>query len=407
MRQRSVKVPVSGFSSEVELLLCCARTCMDTAVAYRLRDLLREDINWAYVIQTAKLHGMIPLLSRHLQHTCSEAVPQVILDQLQRYCHRHALHNLFLTRELLKLLALFEAHGISAIPYKGPVLAATVYGDLALRQFTDLDIVVHKQDVLSGKALLLSQGYRPLCQLSEAQEATLLQSFHAYAFVRDDGRVSVDLHWRFTPSHYAFPLELELLWEHLEPVRLADTMVLTLPPEDLLLILCVHGTKDGWTRLKWICDVAEMVRMHQGMDWDRVIEQSGKLRSEHHLFLGLLLASNLLGAALPQEVLRKVQTDAVAGRLAAQVHTCLFSETADVVKVVESSLLHFRVMQRWRDRITYVLHCLCTMMTPNTRDQALLSLPTALSCLHYIFRPIRLVGEYGLVLLQHLRGRPP
>jgi len=36
---------------------------------------------------------------------------------------------------LLKLLDLFENHGIPAVPFKGPVLASSIYGDLSLRQF--------------------------------------------------------------------------------------------------------------------------------------------------------------------------------------------------------------------------------------------------------------------------------
>ena len=38
--------------------------------------------------------------------------------------------------------AALPLQGIAAIPYKGPVLAAAVYGNLALRTFSDLDILV-------------------------------------------------------------------------------------------------------------------------------------------------------------------------------------------------------------------------------------------------------------------------
>jgi hypothetical protein len=90
-------------------------------------------------------------LYQSLNTTCPEAVPKANLAQLRNYFHANAQRNLFLTQELLKLLTLFKTNGISAIPYKGPVLAVAVYGNLALRQFGDLDILVHKRDVLRAK----------------------------------------------------------------------------------------------------------------------------------------------------------------------------------------------------------------------------------------------------------------
>ena len=45
------------------------------------------------------------------------------------------------------------------IPYKGPVLSTSIYHDLALRSFGDLDILVHEHEVLRVLDLLVSYGY--------------------------------------------------------------------------------------------------------------------------------------------------------------------------------------------------------------------------------------------------------
>jgi hypothetical protein len=368
---------------------------MEVERAERLRVLLQRDLDWDYLLGLASRHGVLPLLYRHLNTICPEAVPKATIDELRTRFRVNAQHNLFLTAELLKLLHLFEAHGIPAIPYKGPSLAALAYGNVALRYFDDLDILVHKRDILRAKALLISQGYRPWCQLTEAQEAAHLQSFHAYTFRRDDGRGSIDLHWRFAPSHFPFPLDLERLWECSEPVSFAGTMVLSIPVEDLLLILCMHGAKDGWTRLIWICDIAELIRVHRGMDWKRIMEQAGRLHNKRRLLLGLLLAHNLLEATLQENILHRAQGSPEVKSLAAQVHMRLFSESDIMTSVVERIAFHLRVMDRLRDRVPYLLDCLCQMLNPNSADQMLLTLPARLSFLYYILRPIRLVGTYG------------
>lgn len=163
-------------------------------------------------------------------------------------------------------------------------------------------------------------------------------------------------------------------------MALAGETVLSFHPEDLLLILCVHGAKHYWARLNWICDIAELIRGHQGIHWERVMEQAVRLRSERILFLGLLLAGNLLGAALPENIL---QRDAFSLR-----------------------------MREWLwDRVRYLLHrlpeYLYTVVTPNTRDQAMLVLPLSLSFLYYLLRPSRLLRDYGWAwrksLLRRLR----
>lgn len=147
---------------EDELLLCCARSHVDPKTAERIQNLLQEDLDWIYLIGTAFQHRVLPLLYSSLKNTSLKGVPQVILNQLHSHFHANTQNNLFLTKELLILLELFADHNISAIPFKGPVLAASAYGDLAWRQFSDLDILVHKQDFLKAKDLLIRHGYHHL-----------------------------------------------------------------------------------------------------------------------------------------------------------------------------------------------------------------------------------------------------
>lgn len=394
VKKEAAEAPAAGTHPEAELLLCCARTCMDSERAERIRALLREDIDWAYLLRIALRHRMMPLLYWNLHATCPEAVPQVLLDQLQDHFHANVRHNLFLTGELLKLLQLFKGAGISALPFKGPVLAASVYGNLSLRQFSDLDILVHKRDVLKAGDLLISQGYK--IQLTSAQQVEFLQEWYHFHFVRDGSPVHVEIHWAFTPRYWSFPFDFERLWERLEHVNLAGTTVLNLLPEDLLLILCVHGFKHHWEGLKWICDIAELIRVYQGVDWRQVMEQARTLGSERVLFLGLFLASNLLGAALPEEVLQRVQADTVVKSLTANIRERFFSEANDPLQGVNPHVFFFRMRERLRDRVRYLLYYLRTAMTPNEKDWAFLPLPAFLSFLYYLLPPIRLVRKYGL-----------
>lgn len=412
----SDKALTAGIRPEAELLLCCARTCMDAERAEQIRTLLQGDINWAYLIRLARPHGLMPLLYWNLNTTCAESVPEAILNQLQRQFNINGFHNRFLTQELLKILDLFKIHGVLAVPYKGPVLAAKVYGNLSLRQFGDLDILVHKRDLLKAKELLLSHGYRS--QLTEEREARWLHSFYHWNFARDDGKVCVELHWAFTEEYWAFPLDLECMEERLESVFLAGRAVLNLPQQELLLILCAHGAKHCWERLGWICDVAELIRVQQGLAWDKFLVQAERLRNRRILFLGLFLAKDLLGAALPEEVWQRVQTDSMVPSLAAQVREQLFAGAGGGIKDFDQLTFYLRTRESLQDRVRYFRHnhlrgylrSLSTMLIPDARDRALLPLPASLAFLHYLLRPIRFIREHGFrltrtrALLKNLTG---
>jgi hypothetical protein len=399
-------IPAAGMRLEIELLLCCARTSIDPKTAERIKVLLREDLDWAYLIRMADRHEVMPLMHRTLSAICPESVPPVVLDQLQYHLLANSLHNQFLARDLLNLLQLFKSEGVPAIPYKGPILAASVYGDLALRQFSDLDILIPKRDVLRAKDLLIAQGYRHRTPLTGAQEVAYLQSESEYNLVRDNGRVVVDLHWRIARRQFPFPLEFEHLQEHLETVCLMGTIVPNLAPEKLLLILCAHGSKHAWPSLQWICDVAELIRAYPLLNWQQVVKQADALNSGRMLALGLRLANGLLGVTLPQAVLQRVDADRTVKLLATRISARLFCEQVGpwgvMRRITAEQGDRLRVMEHIPDRLRYVLYFVLRRAAPTTKDQAFMPLPARLFFLYYLLRPIRLTWDYGLRPLRRI-----
>ena len=356
-------------------------------------------MDWNYLLWMARRHGVRPLLFWHLNATVPESVPKAILEQLRDYYSGNSLQNMRLTGELLRLLDVFEAQGILAVPYKGPVLAAFAYGNLGLREFDDIDVLVRKEDVFRAQELLLAAGYRPQYRLTPAQEAAFLRYNCEHLFVHGNRGGDVDLHWAIAERHLSFPLDPEGLWGRLDRISLGGSDVYTLSPEDLLLVLCVQGFKDAWERLKYICDVAEVIRAHQDMDWDRVLEQADALGGRRTLFVGLALAGALLGTPLPEKIAQEVQTDAAVRTLVGRVQERLFRTSGPPRRFPEIMFrpIHVKMRERLRDKVRY---CARTAMTHTVGDWMALPLPRPLFSLYYVLRPIRLAGKYGVRLFK-------
>src|SRR5690349_1096788 len=129
----AAKVPVRP---EIELLLSCARTQVEPESATRIRKLAGQQLDWDYLMGTAYCHGVMPVLYRNLRRSCPEAIPEPIGNDARNWFHCHVHRNLRMTGELLRLIRLLGDCGIPSLPYKGPILAASVYGDISLRFFS-------------------------------------------------------------------------------------------------------------------------------------------------------------------------------------------------------------------------------------------------------------------------------
>ena len=368
------------------------------------------------MLATALQHGVLPLLYQHLQTLGPDLLPAAVLTQLRAHFYANVGATLFLTGELLRLLQLLETHGIPARPFKGPTLAASVYGNLALRQFSDLDILVHQADLPRITELLTTHGYQ--LPLTRAKAAALWNHHYHYAFVREDGHVLVEMHWAFTRRSWPVPLDPAFLWACSTPVSLIGTMVQTFSPEALLLILCVHGTKERWTLLKWVCDVAELLRRHPALDWGEVMEHARTAGGVRILLLGLSVAHQLLGAVLPPAVVHTIQADPVVPALTAQVCAQLCARLDGVPGTMDRHTFYLRTRERVQDRLRYFLcgylrECaaplvsLQHLLTPTAQDQAWLPLPPPCAVVYYLLRPLRLVVVHGRQLVTALSNTCP
>jgi hypothetical protein len=389
---------------EAELLLLCARSSQDLETTKRVRALLQKDLDWTHLLRMALEHRVTPLLYWNLNAICQENVPETALDQLRTNFRANSRRNLFLTGELLRLLNALKAREVAAIPYKGPTLALEAYRNLSFREFGDLDILVHKRDVPMAMNILASLGYQQQEHLVGAQEEAFFRSQCEFIFTNDHATV-VELHWAIVPRRISFAFDSEALWTRLDQIELGGNTVSIFSPEDMLLILCVHGSKHRWKRLTWICDVAELIASHEDLDWEQVMAQAATLGGERMLLLGLFLTNELLGTNLPEHVVRRIKADEAVTILAGLVIEQLFRPGEDSQGIMDESSfrpLYLGMRESLLDRTRYCLH---TAMSQTTEDWELVPLPRYFFPLYYLLRLVRLTGKYGRAFLQRALRR--
>jgi len=310
------------------------------------------------------------------------------LSELRDRFAAEARRNLTLSRALLTAMASLNAHSVFVIPYKGPVLAMQIYGSLSLRQFADLDLLVHPRDFARAKKILVAEGYS---LVSDRGWETSLVGPQAGV------RVNIDLHQSITPRRFYVQFDFDDLRNRLEDTVLLDTNLPALSPSDLFLILCVHGSKPGerWWRLKWICDVSELL-IHQGekIQWDWVLDTARERDAERMVLLGVNLAHELLDAPIPGEVQGRMRSDSVIEQLTKWILEDSFRSTNRGHELVRRMSFSFRVRKKWRHRARYLLYLIKWVTSPNEGDLAVVRLPRGLHGAYFIVRPVRVILSY-------------
>lgn len=388
---------------EAELLLLSARRARTAEQSAEVKRLLAEPLDWRFILSMASRHRILALLYASLKsESCLETVPPSFRSALHSAVRESIGQSLALSAELARILREFERAGIPAIPCKGPVVAMEAYGDLSYRSFCDLDILVPESHFHIAHQALGAMGYRAGLRLSARQEEAYLNNECALQFRNDARGHIVELHWRFCERNASVYLPVAAFWQRSKRVSLPGITVPSLAIEDLVLYLCVHGAKHRWERLEWIACVAEIVRRHPEIDWQAIFERAGQYRVARLLHVGLQLAASLLGAELPEPVMRRLAGDDRARTLADAVRAELFAP-ASVETHYQQRATRYLFMMRsrecWADRARILFFS--AIRPPHPSASEWIHLPPRLAFLHRIFRPVRLLGEYSMVAWKH------
>jgi len=375
---------------EFDLLLACCGSRSDSRRPARIGLGLDRGPNWLEFARLTEHHAVGPLVYRALS-AFSQAVPGSVFERLRRDNERNVQNSLWLARELIRILDCLESHGVPAIPYKGPVLAKAIYGDIALRRFADLDILIRARDLRDAKAAVGELGYTPTLGLNEAEQAAHIISGNEVPFDGPLGRRVLELQWRVLPRFYAVEFSIENFFQRSSLVDLGGRLVRTLAPEDLLLVLCVHAAKHVWWRLSWLCDIAETVRS-QPIDYISAYRTARELGIERIVAVNFLLQSQLFGVPSPLPFRRSMKNDDPDTECLADVARQVLIGSSDYnFQSIEYFMVMLRLRERLQDRFRFLVRLI---FTPSKGEWLTVRLPAQLFLLYRVIRVFRLVAKF-------------
>lgn len=296
------------------------------------------------------------------------------------------MRNLMMAAELGRLVGLLRTEGVDAVAFKGPVLAQQLYGDVAAREFSDLDLWVARQQALSAARALSAEGYKPLVALRDSAETMLLEHGTERTFAR--GSVRVDLHWQLSDAGFA----LERFTDQRVSVALGGQSVPGFAPEMLLLLLCEHGAKHGWERLAWVRDLAHLLRLP--LQWERALGMAEALGLQRAVLAGVELGRVLASAPVPASVQERIQADRTVARLARWASTQVLAPRSALRRSVHRNRYYLVAMERTHARLA---HGWRKLFRPTALEYTWIVIPQRFAFLYGWLRPVRLVASWARV----------
>jgi hypothetical protein len=288
------------------------------AAASQVASFLETGSSPADVVERLAAHGLVPLAYRHLIAAGDAGLPDALARELTGEFRRHALSRLRYTRRLRELLTVLDTAGVEAVPYKGPGLAIQLFGNYAMRQFGDLDILVRPSDAERAMQALLAAGLTRHRKTAPAWDRYLQRVRHSYE-LRDAGEnVVVELHWALADRFLGMNVDVAWLFEAPGRIDLLGRPTAVMSGERLLLALCLHGTKHLWERAVWLAEVAELLRQPT-IDWDSAFRHADRGGLGRALRACLILARTRLDSSPPAPWSDRLDDDRAAARLAAML----------------------------------------------------------------------------------------
>jgi hypothetical protein len=350
--------------------------------------LLQQPIQWDRLLALADQHGLQCLLHRCLS-TFPNCVPEAAMRSLQQTYQLNLHKSMFLARELIRIVDHLRSAGVEVLPYKGPALAETYYGDIALRPSGDIDLLILDTDLPRIREAVKELDYVPHWAFSPSEERAFLKSGYECAFDGPAGANLLEVQWALQPKFYAVDFDMKGLFTRAITTSVAGYASKTPCSEDQLLILSLHASKHAWWRMIWLCDVARIMHLRR-LDWEWIASEASKLGIVRILRVSALLADRFVGSAIPDALNEHFPRDSGAEKLAKEIERRIRGNFAYNVESFE----YFRLMVQLRERAVDRLRFLTRLaFTPGPGEWERVRLPQSLSPLYRVVRLSRVAAK--------------
>lgn len=299
---------IKGISPQNQIILLSSIIHPTNELYDRLNNQIALVNDWESMVSSIIERGVGPLFYSKLPLLPNRTlIPAGSIEKLKQTYYITLSRGMMLYNVFTKAAELLKSNQVDFIVLKGAYLAEKLYEDIALRQFSDIDLLIREEYGEKAQKVLKEAGFTsgdfPLAAFIRQHVG-----FEHYPQLVFQGG-AVELHVRLNRPNERFDINTDSVWQYAEKVNLQGFEVFVPDRQDTLIHTCVHLHKhfcEGHIQLTGMHDIVNMLNSDKfTVDWPVLISRCEQYGCADVVFKYLLLASKYYGIGLPEFVSEK------------------------------------------------------------------------------------------------------
>jgi hypothetical protein len=337
-----------------EEIACIIRCLSHNNKAFYFSD----SLDWELFKTIARELRIAPILYYAIcKQNLQKSIPDDVLQLLESHYYKTLQKNTVLYHHLSQLLIRFNKENITVVGLKGIFLAETVYEDIALRQLSDIDILIKKKDVSKCTEILTAMGFEFDTSFVKSDFITDMRDGKHLPMLVKQG-VGVELHTHLIGKDNACTISTQDFWNSTRPGNLSGLPVLHFHPHYLLLHIILHADEHfASAKIHFIgyIDIARIIETYKKeINWNVFTELCDSYSCSNQVFIHLYLAAKYIGIDIPQEIFKKASQYCDSYQEEFFVHH-IMCDTSFVPKKKNRNISELQTISGFRNKIRYLL----------------------------------------------------
>lgn len=346
-----------------------------------LCELIGTSLSGAPLPGMADPSALVPLARRHRLLDFLSRIPNSTPEVKAAY-QSQLMRGMRQAAALTAIVGAAQQRGLPVMVLKGVALSLLLHGNPCQRATGDIDLLVSPDRFRAAAEMLLELGYAvdtdgPPLDVVDAGN----RHIRDLTFIGHGQRI--ELHRRLYELSARLPDDFETLWSQRTELALGPVTVATLGPAHLALYLLVHGHGHDWERLRWLVDLALLLRQPGAVAMLR--EQARQFRVGRTCAQALALIGHLFG---PQPGLPAAQSVPDRPLLMMKAYGVAPTAPANGWVWLRELLEYKWRYYRLHDGLTDFLSAAWQDVGTSSKDMPLFRLPRGLRWLYPVLWPI-------------------
>lgn len=383
------------YGRPMAIVVQCCRVYFKTASMEELNELIGDaEVDWNKVASTAHIHWIKPVVFRVLLDGAT--IPADFKDKFKRELQLTTIKALNTAKETERLILLLREAGVRAIPYKGVAFSKQFYGDIAMRESSDIDLIIDPIDLPKAISVLNKEGLaNPYhSEYERIGHNDYIKNYKDYTL---DGetelkeRLHLELHWKMLGNYLALPNEeLYFKLNNLEKSTIASTTIDLLSKEEHARATLLHHIfQDRIGYLKTIVDIG--ISLKQLSDIDAVLKNKAVYEIETDYCFNVI--EDIIGIFIKEgnKKYNRKLNDII-------LNSEYEKSSNNKIPIISSVVYYFKSLSVtssfYKNHLKgsiYILNSISSFIKPSSLEVQLIQLPKYLYFLYFIIRPFRLI----------------